>query len=32
MVSVLAEISDKQMRIMGLISMLVGTGFLYLIN
>lgn len=32
MVSMLAEISDKQMRIVGLASMLVGTGLLYLIN
>ncbi|MDH5737158.1 MAG: DUF2065 domain-containing protein [Gammaproteobacteria bacterium] len=32
MVAMLAQISDRQMRIMGLISMLAGTGLLYLIN
>lgn len=32
MVSMLAEVDDKTMRIVGLGSMLVGTGLLYLIN
>lgn len=32
MVMMLAEVDDKTMRIVGLVSMLVGTGLLYLIN
>lgn len=32
MVSRLAEVDDRSMRIAGLISMLLGTGLLYLIN
>ena len=32
MVMVLSEIDDKLMRIIGLVSMLLGTGLLYLIN
>ncbi|WP_299734283.1 DUF2065 domain-containing protein [uncultured Endozoicomonas sp.] len=32
LVSKLAEIDDKQLRVGGLISMLVGVGLLYLIN
>lgn len=32
MVSMLAEVDDTTMRITGLISMLLGTGLLYLIN
>ncbi|HKI75046.1 MAG TPA: DUF2065 domain-containing protein [Pseudomonadales bacterium] len=32
MVSMLAEVDDKTMRIVGLCSMLVGTGLLYLVN
>ena len=32
MVAMLAEIDDRTMRIMGLVSMLMGTGILYLIN
>lgn len=32
MVSMLAEVDDRTMRIVGLISMLVGTCLLYLIN
>ena len=32
MVEYLAEIDDRSMRIMGLVSMLIGTGLLYVIN
>ena len=32
MVAVVAEIDDKTMRIVGLVSMVTGTGLLYLIN
>jgi len=32
MVVLLAQVSDSQMRTMGLVSMLVGLGLLYLIN
>ncbi|MFP6805965.1 MAG: DUF2065 domain-containing protein [Pseudomonadales bacterium] len=32
MVAVAAEVDDKTMRLIGLISMLTGTGLLYLIN
>ena len=32
MVAVLAEIDDRTMRVVGLVSMLSGTGLLYLIN
>lgn len=32
MVAVLAELDDRTMRIVGLVSMLSGTGLLYLIN
>ena len=32
MVRVLSEVDDRSMRIMGLTSMLIGTGLLYLIN
>ena len=32
MVMVLAEVDDRTMRIAGLVSMLLGTGLLYLIN
>lgn len=32
MVSMLAEVDDRIMRVVGLASMLVGTGLLYLIN
>ncbi len=32
MVMVLSEVDDKFMRIIGLVSMLLGTGLLYLIN
>ena len=32
MVEYLAEIDDRSMRIMGLVSMLIGTGLLYIIN
>lgn len=32
MVSMLAQISDRQMRVMGLVSMLIGTCLLYVIN
>ena len=32
MVAVIAEIDDKTMRIVGFISMVTGTGLLYLIN
>ena len=32
MVMMLSEIDDKTMRIAGLVSMLLGTGLLYLIN
>ncbi len=32
MVQFLAEVDDRSMRIMGLISMLIGTGVLYLVN
>lgn len=32
MVQLIAEIDDRSMRTMGLISMLIGTGLLYLIN
>lgn len=31
-VRVLAEVDDRSMRLMGLTSMLIGTGLLYLIN
>ena len=32
MVMMLAEVDDRTMRLVGLISMLLGTGLLYLIN
>lgn len=32
MVQMIAEVDDRNMRTMGLISMLIGTGVLYLIN
>lgn len=32
MVAMLAEIDDRTMRVVGLVSMLSGTGLLYLIN
>jgi len=32
MVMMLAEVDDRTMRVVGLISMLLGTGLLYLIN
>jgi len=32
MVALIAEVDDKTMRIVGLISMVTGTGLLYLIN
>jgi uncharacterized protein YjeT (DUF2065 family) len=32
MVAVIAEVDDRTMRIVGLISMMTGTGLLYLIN
>lgn len=32
MVEYIAQVDDKSMRTMGLISMLIGTGMLYLIN
>ncbi len=32
MVMMLAEVDDRTMRVLGLISMLLGTGLLYLIN
>ena len=32
MVAVIAEIDDKTMRIVGFVSMVTGTGLLYLIN
>ena len=32
MVEYLAEIDDRSMRIIGLVSMLIGTGLLYIIN
>ena len=32
MVSMLAEVDDRTMRVVGLASMVVGTGLLYLIN
>ena len=32
MVIMLAEVDDRTMRVVGLISMLLGTGLLYLIN
>lgn len=32
MVQMIAEVDDRSMRIMGLVSMLIGTAILYLIN
>jgi uncharacterized protein YjeT (DUF2065 family) len=32
MVTMLSEVDDRSLRIMGLVSMLLGTGLLYLVN